>query len=73
MAGRYTKEMCNYTLTIDGNHCNGHQFQSSDVVKFEDGAFYHGEHLLSDVIEYDDTLIYLGNIYENPQLMGETA
>lgn len=68
----YEGDVYGYTLTIDGSHWNEHQIQIADVVKFEDGAFYHGEHLLSDVIEYDNTLTYLGNKYENPELLEES-
>lgn len=42
------------------------------AVTFEDGAFYHGTHLLSEIIEFDDSFTYVGNIYENPELMEES-
>lgn len=65
----YEGDIYSYTMTIDGSHWNEHKVECSNVVKFEDGAFYHGVHLLSDVIEYDETLAYVGNIYENPELL----
>lgn len=42
------------------------------AVTFEDGAFYHGTHLLSEIIEFDDSFTYVGNIYENPELLEES-
>lgn len=65
----YEGDIYSYTMTIDGSHWNEHKVECSDVVKFEDGAFYHGVHLLSDVIEYDETFTYVGNIYEHPHLL----
>lgn len=41
------------------------------AVTFEDGAFYHGTHLLSEIIEFDDSFTYVGNIYENHELLEE--
>ena len=42
------------------------------AVTFEDSAFYHGTHLLSEIIEFDDSFTYVGNIYENPELLEES-
>ena len=47
------------------------EIKGLDTVTFENGAFYHGPHLLSDVIEHDDSLTYIGNIYEINKLAGE--
>lgn len=65
----YEGDIYSYTMTIDGSHWNEHKVEYSEVVKFVDGAFYHGVHLLSDVIDHDETFTYVGNIYEHPHLL----
>ncbi|SCY14099.1 YopX family protein [Lysinibacillus fusiformis] len=72
----YEGDLYKYTNSHDlYNPESGHTTLEVDHVKaviFENGAFYHGRHLLSEVIEYDDSFTYVGNIYENPELLGDS-
>ncbi|MEK4628087.1 YopX family protein [Solibacillus sp. FSL R7-0682] len=69
----YEGDLYQYTVSHDMYDPNsGHiTFETKHVkaVTFENGAFYHGIELLSDVLEYDDSLVCVGNIYENPELL----
>ncbi|MDM5245741.1 YopX family protein [Lysinibacillus sp. G4S2] len=72
----YEGDLYKYTLSHDmyDPESSGHtsfEVEHIKAVTFENGAFYHGADLLSDVVEYDDTLKYVGNIYENPELLEE--
>ncbi len=58
-----------YKVFISGGNVEESISRGTDVVEFKDGAFYHGDELLSDVITHDDTFAYEGNIYENPELL----
>lgn len=40
-----------------------------EPVEFKSGAFYCGDELLNDCIDYDDTFTYVGNIYEHRHLL----
>ncbi|MDM5231464.1 YopX family protein [Lysinibacillus pakistanensis] len=69
-------DLYKYTISHDMyNPESGHTtFEVVHVkaVTFEDGAFYHGTHLLSEIIEFDDSFTYVGNIYENHELLEES-
>ncbi|MBG9453394.1 hypothetical protein ABE61_04165 [Lysinibacillus sphaericus] len=71
----YKGDLYKYTLHHDMHDPeSGHTTFETEHIKavtFENGAFYHGADLLSDVIEYDDTFTYVGNVYENPELLEE--
>lgn len=60
-----------YKVFVSGGHVEETTEKSVDVVEFKDGAFYHGEELLTDVLERDESVKYEGNIFENPELLGE--
>ena len=72
----YEGDLYKFTISHDMyNPESGHTtFEVVHVkaVTFEDGAFYHGTHLLSEIIEFDDSFTYVGNIYENPELLEES-
>lgn len=58
-----------YKVFVSGGNVEESTGKGFDVVEYKDGAFYHGDELLADVIEYDALLEYEGNIYENPELL----
>lgn len=60
-----------YKVFVSGGHVEEMTEKSVDVVEFRDGAFCHGEELLADVLEWDESVKYEGNIYENPEILGE--
>ncbi|WP_421663606.1 YopX family protein [Lysinibacillus telephonicus] len=69
----YEGDLYKYTISHDMyNPESGHttfEIERVKAVTFENGAFYHGNDLLADVIEHDDSFTYVGNIYENPELL----
>lgn len=73
----YEGDLYKFTISHDMyNPESGHttvEVEHVKAVTFENGAFYHGTHLLSEVIEFDDSFTYVGNIYENPELLKGTA
>lgn len=48
------------------------EFECKDVVRYENGAFWVGDHLLIDALENDDEAEIIGNIFDNPDLVGES-
>lgn len=58
-----------YKVFVSGGHVEETTEKSVDVVEFIDGAFCHGEELLADVLEWDESVKYEGNIFENPELL----
>ncbi|WP_400194645.1 YopX family protein [Lysinibacillus telephonicus] len=69
----YEGDLYKYTISHDMyNPELGHttfEIERVEAITFENGAFYHGNDLLADVIEHDDSFTYIGNIYENPELL----
>lgn len=69
----YEGDVFQYTIEHDTfSHENGHttfETKHQAVVEFSLGTFMLGDEFLGDALEYDDSLRYLGNIYENPELL----
>lgn len=47
--------------------------QHLEPVEYSEGAFWVGDFLLCDVAVEDEELMIVGNVYENPELLEESA